>query len=102
MPPFDAAYAGWPIWPSNAAIDAVLMMTPRSPLGSGVFCAMAAAASRITLKVPTRLTRIGLLEQIERMRAVFSQHLRGRPDARGIDDAVQAAKGSGTQDRPPR
>ena len=34
------------------------MITPRSPLGSGVFCAIAAAASRMTLNVPTRLTRI--------------------------------------------
>src|SRR6185295_124020 len=30
-PPFDAEYAAWPIWPSNAAIDAVLTTTPRSP-----------------------------------------------------------------------
>ena len=58
MPPLDAAYAGWPIWPSNAAIDAVLMMTPRSPASSGAFSVITAAASRITLNVPTRLTRI--------------------------------------------
>lgn len=30
-PPFDAAQAAGPIWPSKAATDAVQMMTPRSP-----------------------------------------------------------------------
>ena len=34
-PLFDAAYAACPICPSNAAIDAVLIITPRSPSASG-------------------------------------------------------------------
>ena len=38
--------------------QAVLMMTPRSPVGSGVLVLMAAAARRVMLKVPTRLTII--------------------------------------------
>ena len=38
-----------------AAMEAVLMITPRSPSSPGAFFAMAAAARRITLKVPTRL-----------------------------------------------
>src|SRR5262245_60193896 len=55
-PPFDAAYAACPIWPSYAAFDAVLTITPRSPSGVGSFPTIAAAASRMTLNVPTRLT----------------------------------------------
>src|SRR3954468_9839132 len=55
-PPFDALYAAWPICPSNAATDAVLTMTPRSP-STGSVSTMAAVASRITLKVPIRLIR---------------------------------------------
>src|SRR3954468_6319335 len=55
-PPFDALYAAWPIWPSSAATDAVLTMTPRSP-STGSPSTTAATASRITLKVPIRLTR---------------------------------------------
>src|SRR3954468_6978423 len=55
-PPFDALYAAWPICPSNAATDAVLTMTPRSP-STGSLSTMAAGASRMTLKVPIRLIR---------------------------------------------
>ncbi len=54
-PPLDAEYAAWPIWPSKAAAEAVLTTTPRSP-STGSVCIIAAAASRMTLKVPTRLT----------------------------------------------
>src|SRR5690606_35458929 len=46
----------WPIWPSKAATDAVLMQTPRSPSALGSFFAMAAAPRRIMLKLPIRLT----------------------------------------------
>ena len=66
MAPFDAAYAGWPIWPSYAAIDAVLTITPRSPLSAGAFWEITAAARRITLNVPTAL-----------MRSVFSNRSSG-------------------------
>ena len=38
-----APYAICPVWPSMPAIDAVLTMTPRWPLSSGSFAAMAAA-----------------------------------------------------------
>ena len=35
MPPLEAEYAAWPIWPSKAATEAVLTITPRSsPSGS--------------------------------------------------------------------
>src|SRR5213594_1928035 len=56
MPPLDAEYAAWPICPSNAATEAVLMTTPRSPSRLGAFCAMWTAASRMQLKVPIRFT----------------------------------------------
>src|SRR5689334_14719 len=54
-PAFDALYAAWPIWPSNAATDAVLTITPRSPPALGELLVIADAASRIMLNVPTRL-----------------------------------------------
>ncbi len=54
-PPLEAEYAAWPIWPSNAATEAVFTITPRSPTAFGVPLAMAIAASRIMLKVPMRL-----------------------------------------------
>ena len=57
MPPLLAAYAAWPIWPSNAATLAVMITNPRSP-SIGSLSIMAAAASRSTLKVPTRLMSI--------------------------------------------
>ena len=60
-PPLDAEYAAWPIWPSNAATEAVLMMTPRSsPIGS--FLAMRSADRRNTLNVPIRLTSTTFLK----------------------------------------
>ena len=43
---------------SNAAIDAVVPITPRSPASLGVLSIIAAAASRIMLNVPIRLTRM--------------------------------------------
>ncbi len=55
-PPFEAEYAAWPIWPSNAATDAVFTMAPRSPYSSsGSVWLIAVAASRMQLKVPMRL-----------------------------------------------
>ena len=56
-PPFDAEYAAWPIWPSNAAIDAVFTITPRSPSSPGAFADIACAAAFATLNEPTRFTR---------------------------------------------
>ena len=56
--PFEAAYAAWPICPSNAEMLEVLMITPRSPLdpsGSGV-AAIRSAQSLRTLNVPTVFT----------------------------------------------
>ncbi len=55
IPAFEAEYAACPIWPSNAAIEAVLMITPRSSPSPGVLPVIAAAARRITLNVPVRL-----------------------------------------------
>ena len=59
-PPFDAEYAAWPIWPSYAATDAVLTITPRSPSSSGSFADIPDAASRSTLNVPIRLISMTL------------------------------------------
>ncbi len=55
MAPFDDAYAAWPICPSNAAMLAVLTITPRSP-SSGSCPAVRCAARRVTLNVPTTFT----------------------------------------------
>jgi hypothetical protein len=48
-------YVTCPICPSNAAIDAVLRMTPRSPFSSGSFRLIRSAARRAMLNVETRL-----------------------------------------------
>jgi len=53
-----AEYAAWPICPSKAATLAVEIITPRSPVGSGGFFAIASAARRIMLKLPIRLMPI--------------------------------------------
>src|ERR1700722_128442 len=54
-PPFDAEYAICPTWPSNAAIDAVWMHTPRSPSSPGSLAIIALDARRSRLNVPIRL-----------------------------------------------
>ena len=54
-PPLEEEYAACPIWPSNAASDAVLTIAPRSPSACGSTSAMAEAASRMASNVPTRL-----------------------------------------------
>ena len=46
----------------------------------------------MTLKVPTRLTRIGTLEEIEGMWSVLPEHFGGRTDACGVHDAMQRAE----------
>jgi len=78
MPPFDAAYATCPTWPSKAAIEAVLTHTPRSPSSSGSLPFMAAAANRSTLNVPIRLMRSTVSNGISwcgpRLDAVRSAH----------------------------
>ena len=57
-PPLEAEYATWPIWPSKAAIEAVLMITPRLPASSGALDAIGCEAWRSTSKVPIRFTWI--------------------------------------------
>ena len=61
-PPLDAAYAAWPIWPSNAATDDDLTIAPRSPEASGSLRLIAVAAIRTVSKVPTRLMAITFLK----------------------------------------
>jgi len=76
----EAEYAIWPVWPSMPATEEVLTMTPRCPSASaGSVLAMAEAAMRITLKVPTRLTAMTLL--------VAGQVVRGARRARRSADA---------------
>ncbi len=53
--PLDDAYAAWPTCPSNAAMLAVLMTTPRWPVSSGSVAAMASAATARTVNEPMRL-----------------------------------------------
>eukprot|EP00411_Alexandrium_monilatum_P035448 CAMPEP_0175343124 /NCGR_PEP_ID=MMETSP0095-20121207/7189_1 /TAXON_ID=311494 /ORGANISM="Alexandrium monilatum, Strain CCMP3105" /LENGTH=143 /DNA_ID=CAMNT_0016640549 /DNA_START=157 /DNA_END=589 /DNA_ORIENTATION=- len=43
--PLDAEYANWPFWPSKAATEATLMITPRFPSASAGSLAIAAAPS---------------------------------------------------------
>ena len=87
-PPLDAEYAAWPIWPSNAATEAVLMMTPRSsPIGS--FLAMRSADRRSTLNVPIRLTSTTFLKASSGNGPVLAQRLGGIADAGAVDVDAQ-------------
>src|SRR6478735_681510 len=54
-PPFEAAYAAWPICPSNAATDDTLTIAPRSPAASGSLRLIAVAPMRTASNVPIRL-----------------------------------------------
>ncbi len=84
-PPFEAEYAIWPTWPSNAAIEAVLTQTPRSPSSSGSFAIIALAAKRSTLNVPIRLIAMIDLERHQRVRALGACDLL-RPAGTGAAD----------------
>ena len=55
MPALADAYGIWPICPSHAATEAVRTHTPRSD-STGALRAIRAAASRSTLKLPTRFS----------------------------------------------
>ena len=55
-PPFDAEYAACPIWPSYAATEAVLTITPRSPSVPASLCCISSAQVLATLKLPTKFT----------------------------------------------
>jgi hypothetical protein len=71
MTALDAEYAACPIWPSNAATDAVFIITPRSPSPFGVPFAIAAAAKRIMLNVPIRLIEMHRENESSRCGASF-------------------------------
>ena len=58
MPPLDAEYAAWPIWPSKAAALDMLTMAPRSPLSVGSLREIAVPTRRMQSKVPIRLIAI--------------------------------------------
>ncbi len=99
-PPLDAEYAAWPIWPSNAATDAVLTMTPRSS-PSGSVLAMRSAASRSTLNVPIRLTSTTFVEPVQRERPVLAERLDRVADAGAVDVDAQRAHLLGDIERRP-
>ena len=67
-------------------------MTPRSPLASGALSAIAAAASRIALKVPTRLIWIVRAKCASGCGPFFREHALGNRDACGGDETVHAAE----------
>ena len=97
-PPLEAAYAGWLICPSNAATEAVPMMTPRSP-SMGSVAAIAAAARRITLKVPTRLIRTTRSKSASGNRPDLP-NLSGRCDPGAVDHDPDVSRGGGEVDHP--
>src|SRR5215203_5331125 len=53
-PPFDAAYAACPIWPSNAATDDTLTIAPRSPAASGSLRLIAVRSEEHTSELQSR------------------------------------------------
>ena len=71
------------------------MITPRSPLGCGAFLAIAAAARRSTLNVPTRLIVEHLAEQLEVVRhALLVQRALRPADAGAAHRGAQRRRGS--------
>jgi hypothetical protein len=60
-PPLDAEYAACPIWPSNAATEAMLTIAPRSPCSIGSVVLIAVATMRMQSKLPIRLIAITFL-----------------------------------------
>ena len=78
------------------------MMTPRSgppsSVAAGSVAAMAAAASRMTLKVPTRLIWMTRLKRFQRQDAVAPQHLAGRGDPGAVHHDPQRPQGRGGVD----
>ena len=61
IPPFDAEYAAWPIWPSKAATDATLTMAALARL-SGSTVLIAVPAMRMQSKLPIRLIAMTFLK----------------------------------------
>ena len=61
MQQFDILVIGAGLAGLVAATEAVEIRQPRSPVASGSFFAMASAARRIMLKLPTRLTMMVLV-----------------------------------------
>ncbi len=92
MPPFDAEYAACPIWPSKAETDAVLTMTPRSPLEVGSLALIIAEASRITLNVPVRFVWMTRLNASRGWVPPRPEHFFGEHDAGRVDDSPQRAE----------
>ena len=70
-------------------------MTPRSPFSSGSFRAIFVAASRMTLKVPVRLTSTHRWKRVEREgpSSSFQDHARRRADACAVHGAVERVEG---------
>ncbi len=81
------------------------MMTPRSgppsSVTTGSVAAIAAAARRITLNVPTRLNLDDPAERLQREHAVAAQHLAWGGDAGAVHHDPQGAEGDGGVNRAP-
>jgi hypothetical protein len=85
-PPFDAEYAACPIWPSNAAIDAVLTMTPRSPSSSGSPARYAGRSEAQHIERADEVDLDDLAERLEVVRCAVAVHRPLRPaDARAMN-----------------
>ena len=53
IPPLEAEYAAWPIWPSKAATEAVLMIAPRTPsLFTGSFNVLRLCVEQMAKNAP--------------------------------------------------
>jgi hypothetical protein len=78
-PPLEALYAICPIWPSNAAIEAVLTMTPRSPSSVGSFALIAAAAKRSDVERADEVDPHDGLERLQRVRAALARGALAQP-----------------------
>ena len=102
MPPLDAEYAAWPIWPSKAAALAMLTIAPRSPLSVGSLREIAVPTRRMQSKVPIRLIAI-TFENASRSAAelevaVAADRSLGPADARGVDQHAHRSELLGLRD----
>ena len=95
MPPFDAAYAAWPTWPSYAAMEAVLTMTPRWPCSSGSVRGDLLRRERQHVEGPDQVDPDDRREQLEVVHALLAQDPGRGADARAVHHRAQRAVGRG-------
>ena len=91
MPLFDAAYAACPIWPSKAATDAVLMITPRSPLAPRRIILHRCRRQTQNVEGADKIDADNLAKIGQRKRPIFADDLSGRGNTGTVDGDADIA-----------